>query len=681
MGSLPSGFHFEEFIGLKIENVVISYCRLGSRNAAIELVNGSEVIIDHVFISNSSVYGYTGLVAEDVVGSFSILNSNYLAKNGVFIFVNYSHCELDVPTILTFTNSSMILNSNHNCESGTCNNLVIGCSNVHIVITDTVILCGLCIFFNTSISNNSVVMSNFSGSVSVHNNENHLQFGSTCAKSQHPALCFENGAGNTVLVENSFIFIFARVYGESTQMTLRNVTFSQGSGSPISVGAKVTFLDTTAILVDCTFENNIMLIAILIQAVESTLIFQGTNLFKSNSGESGAGIRLLDSYITLLPYTHILFENNHAVKEGGAIYSFTLRDKCFFNAVSPEFRDTVRVSFIGNAAGGPGTSLYGVIDKCCDLPKCNNFFSIFNISNTETHPSAIASETKRVCVCEDGNKQPNCSPYGYDVLSIHAYPGEKFSLHLALTGTGPFFGAVPGIIDAGIFDPGTALEPSQYFQTSDSSSCNVFTYSVLSSMVDRTVQVMLTVHGRPDFPVIFVGVNLMECPLGFPLSPTLGKCQCDSAAYHYNVECHINNHSFWRSANSRTWIGFVDESSNASSKPGVMYHANCPIGHCSSHDVNITSNSSDDQCEPHRTGLLCGECEVGYSLTLGNGNCEKCSNTYLLLLLPFAVAGLLLVVVLFALNLTVAEGSINGLIFYICQRHEYEQCSTVNRRW
>jgi len=80
--------------------------------------------------------------------------------------------------------------------------------------------------------------------------------------------------------------------------------------------------------------------------------------------------------------------------------------------------------------------------------------------------------------------------------------------------------------------------------------------------------------------------------------------------------------------------------------------------------VSITSNTSDSQCERNRTGLLCGECEEGYSLTLGNGKCVECSNTYLLLLLPLAVAGLLLVAALFALNLTVTEGSINGLIFY-----------------
>lgn len=80
--------------------------------------------------------------------------------------------------------------------------------------------------------------------------------------------------------------------------------------------------------------------------------------------------------------------------------------------------------------------------------------------------------------------------------------------------------------------------------------------------------------------------------------------------------------------------------------------------------VNITRYAVDKQCEPHRTGLLCGMCETNYSRTLGNGKCAECSNTYLLLLLPLSVSGLLLVALLFALNLTVTEGSINGLIFY-----------------
>ena len=157
-------------------------------------------------------------------------------------------------------------------------------------------------------------------------------------------------------------------------------------------------------------------------------------------------------------------------------------------------------------------------------------------------------------------------------------------------------------------------------------------------------------------------MTLLDCPLGFSLSPVTESCVCDPRLDYSNIECNINNQSFLRPTNS--WIGFINESSPASNKPGVMFHPNCPIGYCLPQDVSVTSNTSDSQCEPHRTGLLCGKCEDRYSLTLSNHDCEKCSNIYLHLILPFAVAGLLLVVVLFALNLTVTEGNINGLVFY-----------------
>ena len=52
--SLPSGFHIEEFIGVKVENMVIYYCGAGPRNAAVELVNGSEVMIDHLTVFRGS---------------------------------------------------------------------------------------------------------------------------------------------------------------------------------------------------------------------------------------------------------------------------------------------------------------------------------------------------------------------------------------------------------------------------------------------------------------------------------------------------------------------------------------------------------------------------------------------------------------------------------------------------
>ena len=160
---------------------------------------------------------------------------------------------------------------------------------------------------------------------------------------------------------------------------------------------------------------------------------------------------------------------------------------------------------------------------------------------------------------------------------------------------------------------------------------------------------------------VTVTVNLKECPAGFVISSSSGSCVCNPRIEMYNILCDINDQSFVRPVNS--WLGFINESST---ELAVVFAHNCPLGYCKPDVVNITINTSNSQCEPHRTGLLCGKCdsEGGYSLTLGNGKCAKCPNTYLLLLFPFAVAGLLLVAVLFALNLTVTEGSINGLIFY-----------------
>ena len=78
-------------------------------------------------------------------------------------------------------------------------------------------------------------------------------------------------------------------------------------------------------------------------------------------------------------------------------------------------------------------------------------------------------------------------------------------------------------------------------------------------------------------------------------------------------------------------------------------------------DVNVSHN----QCATDSpSGGACG-CPPGLSLSLGDPEyCLKCSNIYLVLIIPFALAGLALVFFIKVLNLTVAEGTINGLIFY-----------------
>ena len=79
---------------------------------------------------------------------------------------------------------------------------------------------------------------------------------------------------------------------------------------------------------------------------------------------------------------------------------------------------------------------------------------------------------------------------------------------------------------------------------------------------------------------------------------------------------------------------------------------------------DIRLDDPDAQCSSGRRGILCGTCRQNYSLAFGSLHCIHCSDAYLTLVIPFALAGVALVVILFLLRLTVAAGTLNGLIFY-----------------
>ena len=55
---------------------------------------------------------------------------------------------------------------------------------------------------------------------------------------------------------------------------------------------------------------------------------------------------------------------------------------------------------------------------------------------------------------------------------------------------------------------------------------------------------------------------------------------------------------------------------------------------------------------------------VIFQPSLGKPRCLKCSNIWILLLVPLALAGILLVGVLVVTNLTVSVGTTDGLILY-----------------
>ena len=153
-----------------------------------------------------------------------------------------------------------------------------------------------------------------------------------------------------------------------------------------------------------------------------------------------------------------------------------------------------------------------------------------------------------------------------------------------------------------------------------------------------------------------------ECPVGFQPSSSQTECICECdrrLTLHQITSCFAKNGTVQLETN--VWIGL----SNYTNGTGFVFH-DCPFDYCVQKPVNISlssSDSADEQCAYNRTGSLCGMCK-DLSLVFGSLRCQKCSNYYIFLLIPFALAGIALVAFILLFNMTVATGTIHGLIFY-----------------
>ena len=150
-----------------------------------------------------------------------------------------------------------------------------------------------------------------------------------------------------------------------------------------------------------------------------------------------------------------------------------------------------------------------------------------------------------------------------------------------------------------------------------------------------------------------------ECPPGFSLSN--GSCTCDDKLTSHGYSCDIDTNQTITSPPGY-WTGLEEREDGDL----LLFNDHCHPNYCDSdkHDFHLTDDPAE-ACLGNRTGVLCGECKENYSVVFGSDSCyNHCTYVYLLTIPAYALAGLLLVFLLFALHITVATGTINGLIFY-----------------
>jgi len=152
-------------------------------------------------------------------------------------------------------------------------------------------------------------------------------------------------------------------------------------------------------------------------------------------------------------------------------------------------------------------------------------------------------------------------------------------------------------------------------------------------------------------------VKILPCPIGFTLQN--GECDCDPFLSSVHIDtCSIDELTITRPAS--TWITAF----NSSNGTTYLISHNCPVDYCLPYSSHLNLISPDLQCQFNRTGILCSQCHYSLSMVFGSSRCINCSNVHVLIAIIVIIAGIVLVLLLYLLNLTVTSGTVSGIVFY-----------------
>ena len=394
--------------------------------------------------------------------------------------------------------------------------------------------------------------------------------------------------------------------------------------------------------------------------------------------------------------THtVLFDGNTATY-GGALYIddetisgtcsasnlHSIVTECFFltsNMEKETSKKTIITEFTNNHALVRGSNLFGgLLDRCTQSPvnniaktqlntmRINGLEKLLLFSNISTSIDSISSEPVQVCFCYQN--RPSCQEQQFPV---EVRKGEKFKVPLVAVDQAQ--NVISAIIYSFPKSNDSGLGEGQLIQNI-ADSCTNLTFNVFTP--NKYEELVLHADGPcKDAPLsqkkLQIQFLLCSCPTGFQMKHserTKCVCECDSKLYGYILTCDYETKTIVKTRNS--WITYINTLTNYSD---YVIYPYCPLDYCKDYsertNINLNIKSGiDAQCAQFRTGTLCGACQSNFSLSLSSSRCILCPNYWpadlIIILITSLLAGIILVALILVLNLTVAVGTLNGVIFY-----------------
>ena len=434
------------------------------------------------------------------------------------------------------------------------------------------------------------------------------------------------------------------------------------------------------ILEDIQFSNNH---GSSVHAFDSNIYCRGQLEFVNNRASSGGAFNLDcsntsdSSLIYLHPASRLYMANNSVLQNGGAI---SAREgcgdsvPCFFQLEQGRSLHNWKfpnVILENNTARLRSDSIYVRTADVCVMKnrtiQPSTFWSIFKL-NGVIRPFEIATPSYKACLCLGSAagsqptwmKEDDCPQNGH----VAVYRGQSFNVTVA--GVGQYNYPIPSLLRTTVNSAsGSARLGTRQSAQELSYRCTDVTYSITCTESEVKLHLSIFIENPVKSenarmlltPPAVINVTLLTCPFGFELTGTPPTCDCAARLREVaEISCDIDTTLIHHPPSM--WMG------RYTTDDIILVHRNCPFDYCKPGRTSVNLSNPDEQCAPNRAGILCGACQPGFSLALGTSQCLQCSNIYLLLLIPFLLAGVALVFLLLKTNLTVSMGAINGLIFY-----------------
>ena len=282
--------------------------------------------------------------------------------------------------------------------------------------------------------------------------------------------------------------------------------------------------------------------------------------------------------------------------------------------------DNNSINFINNDARILGNSIYQDItdrDLCsrgCITDRVVGISTEF----IATPPNELRFYDPAVCIDDDNDTQCN----RYYVQNI--MPGSDIVIPACVLDYYNYsVESTPFLVQSEISSDYIIDGPEQILIGCNSAfqGISILSDPFLPKPTNLSVDIKLNINHNPDWKQISVTLvfELSQCHPGFWQSSKLQECEC----YNANdiVFCSGSSSTIKRGY----WFGSV------TGKPTVTY---CPINYCNftccetSNGYYHLSPIRNDQCRSHRSGVACGSCKYGYTLSFDSTEClniESCT--------------------------------------------------------